>query len=182
MHIGKNIELKPIAEEHYPLLHNWFNQPDFMGNFFNIWGLSMETVTKMMNTPPSQEVYLIVDRASGKPAGALFSFHPYTESSYHGQEIGYIVHQDNRGKGLATQASSMLINHIFDSTQIERILATVVVGNLASCRVLEKAGMRLEGVERKKFFLHGIFRDTRLYSIIREEWVDEPTYKLHHPF
>jgi ribosomal-protein-alanine N-acetyltransferase len=182
LHIGKNIELKPLSDEDFPFLHEWFNQPDFMGDFFNTWCMSMDDVKGMLNFPKNSKWWKIIDWASNKPAGIICSIPPYTMESYFGTEIGYIVHQDNRGKGLATQASCMLINHLFDSTQLERIIATIVVGNEASCKVVEKAGMSLEGVERRKFFLHGRFVDTRLYSIIRDDWVDELTYRSHHPF
>jgi RimJ/RimL family protein N-acetyltransferase len=182
LHLGKNIELKPLTEGDYPLVHGWFNQPDFMGNFFNIWCISPEEVKKFV-TMPNNFWYLIHDRAKDTPAGVICSFAPYSDGEmYHGWEIAYIVHQDSRGKGLASQAASMLINHLFDSTLFDRIIACVVVGNEASCKVLEKAGMSLEGVERRKFLLHGKHVDMRLYSIIREEWVDEKTYRSKHSF
>lgn len=42
--------------------------------------------------------------------------------------------------------------------------------NMASQRVLEKAGFRKEGVVRKRIFVRGNWRDEFLYSILREEW------------
>lgn len=182
MHIGHNIELKPVSEEDYTLLYDWFNQPDFMGNFFNIWCMSMDEVKRMLNFPKDSKWYLISDRASNKPQGIIGSMPPYTQELYSGIEIGYLVHQDNRGKGLATQASCILINHLFNATQVERIIACTVVDNKASYRVLEKAGMTLEGVERRKFFLHGAYVDARLYSIIRDDWVSEQEYRKSRDF
>jgi RimJ/RimL family protein N-acetyltransferase len=42
--------------------------------------------------------------------------------------------------------------------------------NLASQKVLEKAGFKKEGTMRKYFFIRGELRDACLYSILREEW------------
>lgn len=182
MHIGKNIELKPVVEEDYSLLLGWLNQPEFWGSFFNIWCMSVDDVKGMLNFPKNSKWWKIIDRTTNNPAGIVCSIPPYTMESFFGTEIGYLIHPDHRGKGFATQASCMLINHLFDSTQVERIVATVVVGNEASYRVCEKAGMTLEGVERRKFFLHGSFVNTRLYSIIRGDWVNESTYRARHPF
>ena len=41
--------------------------------------------------------------------------------------------------------------------------------NAASCRVLEKAGFRLEGVMRHSAVKNGVVRDMRLYSLLRED-------------
>ncbi len=102
--------------------------------------------------------------------------------AFNGFEIWYQVHQDHRGKGLATQAASMLVNHLFNATSVNRIQATVVVGNDASCRVLEKSGMSKEGVMRGVWFLHGVYRDEYLYSIVRGDWVSDEVYKQKHRF
>lgn len=47
---------------------------------------------------------------------------------------------------------------------INRIEAWTVPGNLGSDRVLEKAGFRLEGVQRQKAFFHDELRDCRLFG------------------
>ena len=37
-------------------------------------------------------------------------------------------------------------------------------------RILEKAGFQREGILRAKFFSRGVWRDTAMWSIIREDW------------
>jgi RimJ/RimL family protein N-acetyltransferase len=51
-----------------------------------------------------------------------------------------------------------------------RVQATTDLRNVASQKVLEKAGFTREGVVRKSIFLRGQWRDLLLYSILREEW------------
>jgi ribosomal-protein-alanine N-acetyltransferase len=51
-----------------------------------------------------------------------------------------------------------------------RIQVTTDPRNLASQKVLEKAGFKKEGTLRKWSFLRGEVRDGYLYSILREEW------------
>ena len=41
--------------------------------------------------------------------------------------------------------------------------------NTASARVLEKAGMRFEGLARQRRFAKGAFRDVKFYAILRED-------------
>jgi len=179
MHIGKNIELKPISGDDWLLLHEWFNQPEFWGDFREIWCYSVDDVKNLANMKDGNS-YMIIERTNKKPVGVIGNYPAYV--IYPGIEIGYFVHQDHRGKGIATQATSLLINHLFSSTHVEKILANVTVGNVASYKVLERSGMVLEGVERKKDYNRGKYHDKRLYSILREEWVDECTYRAKCPF
>jgi len=98
-------------------------------------------------------------------------------------EIWYQVHPKARGNGHASQAACLLVNHLFSTRPLERIQATVVVGNDASCRVLENAGMQRDGVYRRVFFLHGQYVDMHLYSIVRDDWHDEDAYRAsQRPF
>jgi ribosomal-protein-alanine N-acetyltransferase len=60
---------------------------------------------------------------------------------------------------------------------IERLQATTVVGNDASRRVLEKAGMQREGTLRRVTFVHGEYVDMHIFSIIRADWSDERAYR-----
>jgi RimJ/RimL family protein N-acetyltransferase len=128
-------------------------------------------------------VYFIIAKDTKKPLGTIGYENPFTMSSeLNGFEIWYQIHQDHRGKGLATQAASLLVNHLFNTTPVNRIQATVVVGNDTSCLVLEKSGMRKEGVMRGVWFLHGAYVDMYLYSIVREDWVNDQQYKQKHAF
>ncbi len=56
---------------------------------------------------------------------------------------------------------------------LNRIEARCKVVNLASARVLEKAGFRLEGVLRQHQRTKGNFEDMKLYAILREDWEQE---------
>ncbi len=44
------------------------------------------------------------------------------------------------------------------------------VGDIASVRVMEKAGMRLQGVLREHESSEGEYLDIAIYSILRREW------------
>ena len=51
-----------------------------------------------------------------------------------------------------------------------RIQADTDPMNIASQRALEKAGFKREGILRKTYFCRGEWKDTVLYSVLREEW------------
>lgn len=59
-------------------------------------------------------------------------------------EIGYMLDSDFHGRGLATEAVLAMVADAFGRRGIPRLAAVVDAPNVASIRVLEKAGFRLE--------------------------------------
>jgi RimJ/RimL family protein N-acetyltransferase len=81
-------------------------------------------------------------------------------------EIGYLLHPDWWGQGLATEAARLLIGFGFGTLDLHRIEATTGPENRASARVLEKAGMRYEGRLRENVFVRGKWRDSLSYAVL----------------
>lgn len=83
-------------------------------------------------------------------------------------EVSYLVHPDVRGKGVASEAVRRVIQYAFEELDLVRIQAHCVVNNFASERVMQRCGMRQEGVLRKYACIHGEFLDYKLYAAIKE--------------
>jgi ribosomal-protein-alanine N-acetyltransferase len=65
-------------------------------------------------------------------------------------DVGYVISRRHWGKGLATEALHCLVEWALRQESIYRVWALCDVDNLASARVLEKVGMRREGVLRRQ--------------------------------
>jgi len=85
-------------------------------------------------------------------------------------EIGYSLLPGERGKGYGTEAIEIMVDYLFLSRDIQRIQVQTDPRNIASQRLLAKAGFSKEGTLRKNFFMRGEWRDVYIYSILREEW------------
>ncbi len=83
---------------------------------------------------------------------------------------GYNLLPDYWKNGYATEISKSLIKYAFDELKVERIEALAAKNNIASCRVLEKSGMILEGVLRNFSRIRGEYLDVSYYSIIRSDY------------
>jgi RimJ/RimL family protein N-acetyltransferase len=83
-------------------------------------------------------------------------------------EIGYFVLPPARGRGVAATIARMLAEHAF-SLGIERVAAYVNVGNVASERVVERAGFTREGVVRSMPKPDGRRVDKTLFSLLPGE-------------
>ena len=84
--------------------------------------------------------WIAIDRSTETKVG-WFGLRPSAHSPLD-VELGYRLHPEFWGRGLATEAASALVEYAFDSTGIQRVFATTMVFNVGSRKVMEKAGLR----------------------------------------
>lgn len=82
-------------------------------------------------------------------------------------ELGYDIAENFWGKGITTSAVKQVCDYIFNNTDIVRIFAQPYEFNIASCKVLEKAGFTFESSMKKNAYKNGAFVATQMYSIVR---------------
>lgn len=87
---------------------------------------------------------------------------------HHRAELGYTLARPYWGQGYMTEAARAVIEYAFTNLDVNRIQAMCDAENLASARVLEKSGMRLEGILRDYLLIKGRYRNVRMYSVVRE--------------
>ena len=109
--------------------------------------------------------YLITLKGTGEVIGII---DPRIEGPKVG--IGYGAARAYWGKGYVTEATRAIIQWAFQQPSIYRVYATTDVENVASRRVMEKAGMQCEGILRK-YILHpnisDIPSDSYMYAIMK---------------
>lgn len=88
-------------------------------------------------------------------------------------EMGYSIARERWGEGLAAEAAAAVVDWAFSTFDLARITAMADLENAASWRVMEKLGMRRDGVlrsERPSDASPGARQDMVVYSLLREEW------------
>ncbi|WP_367946914.1 GNAT family N-acetyltransferase [Paenibacillus odorifer] len=85
-------------------------------------------------------------------------------------EIGYIVHPDAWGQGVATAAARRMLKFGFEELQLHRIYATCDPRNSGSSKVLTKIGMTYEGRLRDALLIKDGWRDSLMFSMLEHEW------------
>lgn len=83
-------------------------------------------------------------------------------------EMGYYIAEPYWGKGIGTFAVKEACKYIFENTDILRIFADPFSYNIASCRILEKAGFQFEGTLKKNALKNGVILDMNLYALVKE--------------
>jgi ribosomal-protein-alanine N-acetyltransferase len=82
-------------------------------------------------------------------------------------EIGYMFVPDQRGRGLAGEALAAVLDQLFRVEGQRKAVADTDPENLASRRLLERLGFKLEGMLRAEWETHIGVRDTALYGLLR---------------
>lgn len=85
-------------------------------------------------------------------------------------EIGYVLNKHYWGQGFATEALKELIRFGFEVIGLNRIEGGCDIDNIGSENVMLKVGMKFEGILRKNEFIKGEFRDTKIFSILKEDF------------
>lgn len=85
-------------------------------------------------------------------------------------EVGYWLGVRYWNRGLTTAALRAITEYGFDTLELERIFALPFATNVASTRVLEKAGYVREGTLRHSAIKDGVVLDQHVYSALRDEY------------
>lgn len=83
--------------------------------------------------------------------------------------VGYWVESGSAGRGVATTAVAMAVDHCFGPVGLHRVEATVRPENEASLAVLGRLGFREEGLLRRYLEVAGEWRDHHCLAITQEE-------------
>lgn len=95
--------------------------------------------------------WAIVSDETGEAVGdiSVVSLDRRTECA----QVGYCLSRKLWGHGIMTEALTAVIDYLFACVEVWRIEGTYVTRNAASGRVMEKCGMRAEGVSRQAWRL-----------------------------
>jgi RimJ/RimL family protein N-acetyltransferase len=85
-------------------------------------------------------------------------------------EIGYWLSEAYWGRGIATEALTLVTADLFTRHNLLRIFALPFADNPASARVLEKAGYLREALLKSSSVKYGVPKDQFLYARINERW------------
>lgn len=146
-------------------------------DFYNALGIpeSIETsqgyvdkwITQQKNDPRTLFAFSIEEKRSNQFLG-LISLN-LGKPKYRNADVWFKIHKDHWGNGYATEAFKRLIQFGFEELKLHRIEAGCAIENKASSRVIEKAGLTLEGTCRKLLPHQGGWLDCYSYAILEED-------------
>ena len=84
--------------------------------------------------------------------------------------IGYWIDEAVAGNGYVPEAVVVLLRFAFEELGLHRVQISIIPRNRASRRVVEKLGLRDEGVAERYLEINGVWEDHVRFAITVEEW------------
>jgi RimJ/RimL family protein N-acetyltransferase len=75
------------------------------------------------------------------------------------------------GKGIASEASMLVLAHGFNSLNLHRIYCGTLSTNVAMQKLATALGMKQEGVRREAQYKNGAYADIIEYGVLKKEFV-----------
>ena len=119
------------------------------------------------------KVWAITLKNSGQIIGSI-GFEPdKRRPGIKSKELGYALSKEYWGNGLMTEAAKAAVDFAFENYNLDILAVCTGQPNKRSQRVIQKCGFTYEGTERMVYVTYnGTIRDSRCYSLLREEWED----------
>ncbi|OFX59709.1 MAG: GNAT family N-acetyltransferase [Bacteroidetes bacterium GWA2_30_7] len=123
--------------------------------------------TFIENASKQNPVHYFAIDINREAVGAI-GFMPQTDIHRKNAELGYWLAESFWGKGIIPNAIKEIVEIAFKNFDINRIFARPFGSNLASQKVLEKAGFKLEARFEKSLIKNGEYEDELVYAIRKE--------------
>lgn len=175
--LTQRLLLRPFAPEDFEAVHSYASCYDNVR--YMLFGPNTEQDTRAFlqhaidwwnETPQRAYEFAVVLRDTGRLIGGC----GLTVQGTTGV-LGWILHRDHWKQGYGAELGRALLRFGFDEHGLHRITATCDADNYGSYRVMERIGMRREGLFRQSRPGRACdpfsWADEFLYAILREEWV-----------
>jgi len=169
----ERLTLRPFEMSDAPAMQRLVSAPEVAYNTLRIPhpypdGAAEEWISshQQSSDDDAEVVFAITLRESGEFVGVI-GLRPAPHDK---AEIGYWIGVPYWGRGYATEAVGAVIRFGFESLSLHRIESNHFTRNPASGRVMEKNGMRYEGLLRGAVKKGDEYLDIRFYGILRGDW------------
>ncbi len=105
----------------------------------------------------------------GEAVGGL-GYVPGSDVERYSAEVGYWLGEACWSRGIVTEALVLFTQHAFAELGLLRLFALPLADNVASIRVLQKAGFSAEGTLRSSCVKFGHPRDQAIYALVNDRW------------
>lgn len=158
-----------LGGEDEGLLFDWINDPEIRRWSSGYWPVSRQEHGRWLEETaisPVSRVFGIRVLDGDELVGTcgLFDIHWQNRRAELRIRIGSRKH---RGRGIGTEAVTLLLRFGFQDLNLHRVYLTVFAGNRAAIRLYRKLGFAREGRTRESVFLDGRYEDEILMGILR---------------
>ena len=105
----------------------------------------------------------------GQLAGEI-NLNSIQRGSFQNAYVGYWIDHHHAGRGLMPESLVTLMRFAFEDLGLHRVQVSIIPRNGPSRRVVEKVGLRHEGVAERYLEINGVWEDHMRFALTAEEW------------
>lgn len=164
------ISIRKFERSDIPKKVEWINNPENNKFLHYDIPICVEKTEKWFDSHIGEDTrYDAVIEADGVPVGTIGLL---SIDRKNGKAEYYIAmgETDYKGKGVAKEASRLILEHGFEKLGLNRIYLFTEIENTAAQKLFERVGFVREGVIRQDIISHGKYVDRIAYGYLREDW------------
>lgn len=164
------ITLRKFEKTDIPKKVEWINNPENNQFLHYDIPICVEKTEKWFDSHEGEDTrFDAIIEADGVPVGTigLLSIDRKNSKAEYYIAMG---ETDYKGKGVAKQASWLILAYGFEKLCLNRIYLFTEVENEAAQRLFERVGFVREGILRQDIVSHGKYVDRIAYGFLREDW------------
>lgn len=178
---GRRIVLRPLAPSDF---RSWSDVRRRNGEWLTSWEPSRQPNQPDPTTDRSAFASRCLQRDRDRAAGTAYQFGIFVDQQIAGEvnlnnvirgalqscTVGYWIDQVHAGHGYTAEGVVLVLQFAFEQIGLHRVEICIVPRNHRSRRIVEKLGIRDEGVAQRFLEINGTWEDHIRYAITSEEW------------
>jgi len=179
---GKRVVLRPLNVQDFSALAECRKRN-------GDWLLKWEPLRPITQPDPANDRDIFSARCNirerERQSGTSYAFGLFVDNAFCGEvnlnnvvrgamqsaTIGYWIDQRRAGNAYTSEAVVVLLKFAFDELHLHRIEICIIPRNTNSLRVVEKIGLRNEGLAERFLEINGLWEDHFRFAMTAEEWV-----------
>jgi RimJ/RimL family protein N-acetyltransferase len=171
---GEKVILRPFKiEEDLPFLEECLQDPEVIKLTGSTKNFNRQEVWNWYNTRNEQEDRLdlaIVDKSTNKLVGEVVA--NLYNAEQNSMSFRILIGPRGRNRGLGTEATQLLVDYIFQHTDIDYMTLGVYAFNPRAKAVYEKVGFVFDSIDEKDLEYEGEWIDSINMKLARESWME----------
>lgn len=186
--IGRRVLLRPLRADDYRSWHGVRTRS-------REWLIHWEPRPAGTSFPPEDRSTFTARcamRERDRQLGTAYSFGIFVAGEFAGEinlssiargasqsaYLGYWIDRDQAGHGYMPESCVLVFGFAFEELGLHRIQVSIIPRNAKSRRVVEKLGLRVEGIAKGYLEIDGVWEDHMCYAITADEWRERRTRYL----
>jgi RimJ/RimL family protein N-acetyltransferase len=168
---GAKVILRPFKEEDFPFIEECLKDPEVIKLTGSTAEFDRETITNWYNSRNEQTDRLdlaIVDKFENHLVGEVV-VNLYDEIKQ-SMNFRILVGPRGRNRGLGTESTQLMIDYVFQHTDLNQLTLSVYEFNPRARSVYEKIGFVFDSLDKNELEYEGKWIDSINMKLTRENW------------